>query len=133
MVSLQLKKNKTDWDYLLALGGCGVRLYELTNLYSAFANSGVYQKLKFIETDSLSNDTVRIVSPGAAYLTTEILSRLRAPTCLIIMQTYFVFLTLHGKTGTSYGRRDAWSIGYNKRFTVGVWLGNYNGNGVAEL
>jgi penicillin-binding protein 1C len=37
------------------------------------------------------------------------------------------------KTGTSYGRRDAWSIGYNQRFTIGVWVGNFSGVGVPEL
>jgi len=37
------------------------------------------------------------------------------------------------KTGTSYGRRDGWSIGYNKNFTVGVWTGNFSGTGTAEL
>jgi len=37
------------------------------------------------------------------------------------------------KTGTSYGRRDAWSIGYNKRYTVGVWVGNFAGFGIPEL
>jgi penicillin-binding protein 1C len=37
------------------------------------------------------------------------------------------------KTGTSYGRRDAWSIGYNQRFTVGVWVGNADGTGAPEL
>src|SRR5690606_20579472 len=37
------------------------------------------------------------------------------------------------KTGTSYGRRDGWSIGYNKNYTVGVWTGNFSGLGVADL
>jgi len=37
------------------------------------------------------------------------------------------------KTGTSYGRRDAWSIGYNKNYTVGIWVGNFSGGGVADL
>ncbi len=37
------------------------------------------------------------------------------------------------KTGTSYGKRDAWSIGYNKNYTVGVWLGNFSGTGVPSL
>ena len=37
------------------------------------------------------------------------------------------------KTGTSYGRKDAWSIGYNKKYTVGVWVGNFDGTGVPEL
>ena len=33
------------------------------------------------------------------------------------------------KTGTSYGRRDAWSIGYNKNYTIGIWAGNFSGQG----
>ena len=37
------------------------------------------------------------------------------------------------KTGTSYGRRDAWSIGYNKHYTIGVWTGNFSGVGVESL
>jgi penicillin-binding protein 1C len=37
------------------------------------------------------------------------------------------------KTGTSYGRRDAWSIGYNQRYTVGIWVGNFSGLGIPEL
>jgi penicillin-binding protein 1C len=37
------------------------------------------------------------------------------------------------KTGTSYGRKDAWSIGYNKHYTVGIWEGNFSGAGIPEL
>ena len=37
------------------------------------------------------------------------------------------------KTGTSYGRKDAWSIGYNKHYTIGVWIGNFNGQGITSL
>ncbi|WP_317238969.1 hypothetical protein [Hymenobacter sp. 5516J-16] len=37
------------------------------------------------------------------------------------------------KTGTSYGRRDAWSIGYNREYTIGVWVGNFSGQGSPAL
>ena len=37
------------------------------------------------------------------------------------------------KTGTSYGRRDAWCMGYSSEFTVGVWIGNVNNRGNPEL
>ena len=37
------------------------------------------------------------------------------------------------KTGTSFGKKDAWSIGYNANYTVGVWIGNFSGEGVPEL
>jgi penicillin-binding protein 1C len=37
------------------------------------------------------------------------------------------------KTGTSFGRHDVWSIGYNRKYSVGVWVGNFSGEGVPEL
>jgi penicillin-binding protein 1C len=37
------------------------------------------------------------------------------------------------KTGTSYGHRDAWSIGFSSRYTIGVWIGNFDGHGVKGL
>jgi penicillin-binding protein 1C len=37
------------------------------------------------------------------------------------------------KTGTSYGKRDAWAIGFSKNYTIGVWLGNFNGEGSPHL
>jgi len=128
-----IEKSKNKLGLSLALGGCGVRLFELTNMYAAFANNGVYQKLKYVEADSLNSDTIRIISPGAAYLTTEILSKITRPDLPDNYANLLRIPHIAWKTGTSYGRRDAWSIGYNKRFTVGVWLGNYNGSGVAEL
>jgi penicillin-binding protein 1C len=41
--------------------------------------------------------------------------------------------TIAWKTGTSYGFRDAWAIGVTGRYTVGVWVGNANGEGKPEL
>jgi penicillin-binding protein 1C len=37
------------------------------------------------------------------------------------------------KTGTSFGKRDAWAIGFNPHYTIGVWLGNFNGKGSPHL
>lgn len=129
--SIEESKNKLGLS--LALGGCGVRLCELSNLYATFANNGVYQKLKYVEGDTLDTDTLRLMSSGAAFMTTEILSKITRPDLPDNYANILRVPHIAWKTGTSYGRRDAWSIGYNKRFTVGVWLGNYNGNGVAEL
>ncbi len=128
-----IEESKSKLGLSLALGGCGVRLCELTNLYATFANNGVYQKLKYVEGDTLDTDTVRLMSSGAAFMTTEILSKITRPDLPDNYANILRIPHIAWKTGTSYGRRDAWSIGYNKRFTVGVWLGNYNGNGVAEL
>jgi penicillin-binding protein 1C len=63
----------------------------------------------------------------------EILSRVSRPDFPINWQATERMPKIAWKTGTSYGRRDAWSIGYNKNFTVGVWAGNFSGIGAPDL
>ena len=130
------------------LGGCGVRLEELTALYTSFANDGRYYPLQFTVTDSTQNDTknktapaanntsgkgIEILSPSANYMLTRILSELHRPDLPNAYDEAKGIPRIAWKTGTSYGRKDAWSIGYNKRYTIGVWLGNFSGQGVPEL
>jgi len=63
----------------------------------------------------------------------EILSKVNRPDFPLNWESTVHLPKIAWKTGTSYGRRDAWSIGYNKRFTVGVWAGNFSGAGIPEL
>ena len=49
------------------------------------------------------------------------------------MQSSFHVPHIAWKTGTSYGRKDAWCVGYNQKYTIGVWLGNFDATGVHEL
>jgi penicillin-binding protein 1C len=125
-------KNKKKLGLSVALGGCGVTLQELTGLYTMLANQGLYKPLKFTP-DSSQTDTIRILSRGAAYMITDILSKITRPDLPDHYESALRIPHIAWKTGTSYGRRDAWSIGYNTEFTVGVWMGNFNGEGVAEL
>src|SRR5690606_15267865 len=70
----------------------------------------------------------KLFDEGAAYIVTGILQELNRPD----LPSCWEFSTLPAvawKTGTSYGYRDAWSIGYDPRFTVGVWVGNFSGEG----
>lgn len=129
----------------LILGGCGVRLDELTTLYASFANDGKYYPLQFTFPYSVipgkktqSSDTstaqgVAILSPSADYMLTRILSELHRPDLPNAFDEAQGIPRIAWKTGTSYGRKDAWSIGYNRRYTIGVWLGNFSGAGVQEL
>ena len=116
----------------VVLGGCGVKLSELSNLYSTFANNGNYVPLKYTDDDTVSY-SFPLISDAAAYLTTEMLSKLVRPDMPNNYENSLRIPKIAWKTGTSYGRRDAWSIGYNKRYTVGVWVGNFDGSGIAEL
>lgn len=128
----QIQKDQRKLGLSMILGGCGTTLEELTGLFSAFAYDGIYIQPSFLQTDS-SNQKVNLVSPAANYMINEILSKVNRPDFPLNWTATERMPKIAWKTGTSYGRRDAWSIGYNKNFTVGVWVGNFSGVGVADL
>ena len=128
----QVQKDRRKLGLSLILGGCGATLEELTGLFSSFANNGKYIRPSYSEKDKPGNP-VRLLSPAACYMTTGILSNINRPDFPLNWTATERMPKIAWKTGTSYGRRDGWSIGYNKRFTVGVWTGNFSGTGVADL
>ncbi len=114
------------------LGGCGVTLQELSGLFSAFANNGVYSPVTCLAT-AHKKDTAHIISDNASFMITEILSQHQRPDLPNNFESSYSVPKIAWKTGTSYGRRDAWSVGYNKNYTVAVWCGNFDGTGIPEL
>jgi penicillin-binding protein 1C len=130
-----VKKQEKDLGLSIVLGGCGVTLEEMTQLYAAFANDGNWQKANMLNNElgnkKISNTS--IISPSATYLITEILAQIKRPDLPNNFDYTYRLPKIAWKTGTSFGRRDAWSIGYNKKYTVGVWVGNFSGEGVPEL
>ncbi|MBP6730915.1 MAG: penicillin-binding protein 1C [Chitinophagales bacterium] len=136
----QIKKDEKKLGLSLILGGCGVTLEEMAGLYSAFANGGVYHPLSFtvsekakVKGEKENTKGTQILSASANYMVTEILSRLARPDLPTNWEQSSHTPRIAWKTGTSYGKRDAWSIGYNKNYTVAVWVGNFSGVGVPEL
>ncbi len=93
----------------VALGGVGVTLEELVGLYAAFARGG-------------QSPSGRVLSPEAAWQIGDILRGVPPPANAPLGLAY--------KTGTSYGHRDAWAIGYDTDYVVGVWLGRPDGTPV---
>ena len=141
-----IEKNRKKIGLSLILGGCGVRLDELTALYSSFANGGKYAPLtytillpgkkgaaKLNKKDTTQMAGLQVLSPAADFMLTRILSELHRPDLPNAYDEAQGIPHIAWKTGTSYGRKDAWSVGYNKRFTIGVWLGNFSAAGVPEL
>ncbi|MBW6490252.1 MAG: penicillin-binding protein 1C [Lentimicrobium sp.] len=124
--------NKKKLGLSIILGGCGTTLEELTALYAAFANEGLFKPLKYTKNGDVSvADT--LCSPGAAFMITGILTQLRRPDLPNQYQKAANLPEIAWKTGTSYGKRDGWAIGYNRNYTIGIWTGNFPGNGVPEL
>lgn len=128
----QVAKDQNKLGLSLILGGCGTTLEQLTALFSAFANEGVYSPARYRRSDP-DRKGERLLSAPAAYMLTDILSRINRPDFPLNWGATEHMPKIAWKTGTSYGRRDAWSIGYNKRYTVGVWVGNFSAQGVPEL
>ena len=128
----QIQKDQRKLGLSMILGGCGTSLEELTALFSSFANEGVYISPLYVEDDSI-RPKVTVASPGATYMINEMLSKINRPDFPVNWSATERMPKIAWKTGTSYGRRDAWSIGYNKNYTVGVWIGNFSGVGVADL
>lgn len=127
-----VKQQKKGLGLSIILGGCGVTLEEMATLYSAFANYGSYSPLNYLKGDSIKLK-VPIVAPEAAFMTTNVLTLITRPDLPNNFRNSPHVPKVAWKTGTSYGRRDAWSIGYNRSYTVAVWVGNFSGVGVAEL
>lgn len=128
----QVQKDRRKLGLSLILGGCGTTLEEMTALFAAFANNGLYVQPSYRVQDSIFHP-VQLMSPAACYMVNEILTRVSRPDFPLNWTATEKMPRIAWKTGTSYGRKDAWSIGYNRRFTVGVWLGNFSGQGSADL
>jgi len=128
----QVKKAGHQLGLSLILGGCDVKLEELTALFAAFPNDGKFAPLRWQQQDTTASEK-SLVSPASAYMINQILSQLKRPDLPYNADNSRNLPKIAWKTGTSYGRKDAWSIGYNKKYTVGVWVGNFSGEGVPEL
>jgi penicillin-binding protein 1C len=130
----EISSTKDKLGISMILGGCGVTLAQLTRFYTVFANSGKLYPLNYLKGEKKkSEDEIQIFSESTAYILSEILSNLKRPD---IPQDYVGSTRLPKvawKTGTSYGKRDAWAIGFNPSYTIGVWMGNFDGKGSPYL
>lgn len=105
----------------MGLGGVGITLQDLVQLYSGLARLGTTRPLR--EIASLredKRDPLRLLDQVAAWQVGNVLLGTPPPENGVPNRIAF-------KTGTSYGYRDAWSIGFDGRITIGVWVGRPDG------
>ena len=147
----------------MVLGGCEVNLLELTTLYAGLGNMGEFgpyqltksRRLRSSQQSAVSNQQEGIISPEnqfsgteshfsqrllrkeTSFIITEMLTNSQLPTNTVRNPEAFErtmnLPKIAWKTGTSYGHRDAWCIGYSPKLTIGVWLGNFDGKGAPML
>jgi len=116
----------------LILGGCGVTLEELTRALSMFAREGRLSPLRY-RTDDAFVEGTRMFSSASAFLVSDILSKNIRPDLPTELLESTRLPQIAWKTGTSYGKRDAWAVGWNKQYTIAVWMGNFSGVGAPAL
>lgn len=118
----------------LVIGNAEVSLEQLVSVYAMFANGGVYRPLRYIRNDDADKDEDKVFSPETAYIISDILSDPSARMLIFgsVHDMNFPF-RVSLKTGTSTKYRDGWIIGYTPEYTVGVWIGNFNGAPTARL
>ncbi len=106
----------------VSLGGVGVTLQDMVQLYAGLARGGVALPLTW-RTEGDRAEGQRLVSAVAAWQVGDILAGLAPPPGA--PQNRLAY-----KTGTSYGHRDAWAIGFDGRHVIGVWMGRADGTPV---
>lgn len=104
----------------VALGGVGVTLQDMVQIYAALARGGVALPLRVT---GQGTEGQRVVSASAAWQVGDILSGLAPPPGAPENRLAY-------KTGTSYGHRDAWAIGFDGQHVIGVWMGRADGTPV---
>ena len=117
----------------LALGNGEVTLLELANAYASLARGGIWFPVRF-SSDGSGARPRRAVGRKEAWLITDILSDNSARTPAFGENSAFNLpFALAGKTGTTKDYRDNWAVGYTPEWTVGVWVGNFNGSPMRKV
>ncbi|MGV7216053.1 penicillin-binding protein 1C [Bradyrhizobium sp. UFLA05-112] len=110
----------------MGLGGVGVTLQDLAQLYAGLARLGTTRPLREIMTDRDVREPLRLLDQVAAWQVGNVLLGTPPPENAAHNRIAF-------KTGTSYGYRDAWSVGFDGRMTIAVWVGRPDGAPVPGL
>jgi penicillin-binding protein 1C len=105
----------------IGLGGIGLRLQDLMAIFASIARGGAAVPLVW-EQDAKHAAVERapVLTPVAAWYVSDILSGVAPPANAVAGGVAY-------KTGTSYGHRDTWAIGFDGRHTIGVWMGRADG------
>ncbi len=110
----------------MGLGGVGISLMDLTKLYADIARLGVARPLVERRDNVATTGSAQLLDPVAAWYVGNVLIGTPPPENAVAHRIAF-------KTGTSYGYRDAWSIGFDGKRAVGVWVGRPDGAPVPGL
>ena len=123
-----VKHSGDYYGYSLALGSAEVRLSQLVNAFRTLANGGIASPLVMRPSEVAPGGSRRVLDAAAAFIVADVLADRTAGARTFGLASA---LSTRGwsavKTGTSKDMRDNWCIGFSARYTVGVWVGNFDG------
>lgn len=126
-LDFSLEQQADYYGNALALGGADINLWQLANAYRALANQGQFSESS-LELSPPTSPTKTILSPQASFIIADILSDRNARSLSFDYENALATPYWSAvKTGTSKDMRDNWCVGFSRRFTVAVWVGNMQG------
>jgi penicillin-binding protein 1C len=148
-----LREEADFYGPALALGSLDVSLWQLTNAYRALANGGLAGSASVTPAASPSvartersdvryphsarpdlRKATRVFSPEAAYIVADILADRQARAATFGLENALATRSWTAvKTGTSKDMRDNWCVGFSDRYSVGVWVGNFDGSPMHDV
>jgi penicillin-binding protein 1C len=127
-----LDQDPSFYGYSLALGSADVSLLELANAYRTLANGGRQGSIAFLP--RAHAPARRLLEPGAVFIVADILSDRAARSATFGLRNELATSFWSAvKTGTSKDMRDNWCVGFSRRYTVGVWVGNFDGRSMWDV
>lgn len=141
-----IRANPNRYGLSLILGGAESNLWDLCSTYAAFASTlsnynlhnSRYYSNEFVNPSYIVEDRIKlgklskdkdIFDAASIYLTFESMKEVNRPGVEQNWKFFNSSRAIAWKTGTSFGFRDAWAIGITKKYVVGVWVGNADGEG----
>ena len=120
------------YGFSLALGSAEVSLWQLTNAYRAIANGGRWSPLKLRR--ALNTSEALVLDPDASWIVASMLSDPLARSVTFGLENPLTSRHWTAvKTGTSKDMRDNWCVGFSDRYTVGIWVGNFDGSPMHDV
>lgn len=143
-----LNQQPAHYGLSLILGGAEANLYDLCNAYANLAstlntfntnksyNVKDNSKITYVNSNSKNiqlSQNAPLFSAGSIYHMFKAMQEVNRPEGDEAWRYYDSSIQIAWKTGTSFGNRDAWAIGIDQNYVVGVWVGNATGEGRPNL
>lgn len=128
-----INKPSSHYGLSIILGGAESSLWDLSNAYMRMAqrlnDEGSQYPAHFQLKESVRLEEDPVFDMGALWWTVEALSQVKRPWQESGWRDFQSAKKIAWKTGTSFGHRDAWAIGFTPDYVVAVWIGNADGEG----